>query len=38
MLANMGAEVVKIERPGHGDDLRRTVPYKGREGHEDYFR
>lgn len=37
MLADMGAEVVKIERPGHGDDLRRTVPYKGREGHEDYF-
>jgi crotonobetainyl-CoA:carnitine CoA-transferase CaiB-like acyl-CoA transferase len=37
MLADMGAEVVKIERLGHGDDLRRTVPYKGREGHEDYF-
>ncbi len=37
MLADMGAEVVKIERPGHGDDLRRTVPYKGREGHHDYF-
>jgi crotonobetainyl-CoA:carnitine CoA-transferase CaiB-like acyl-CoA transferase len=37
MLADMGAEVVKIERPGHGDDLRRTVPYAGRQGHEDYF-
>ena len=37
MLADMGAEVVKIERPGHGDDLRRTMPYQGREGHEDYF-
>ena len=37
MLADMGADVVKIERPGHGDDLRRTMPYKGREGHEDYF-
>lgn len=37
MLADMGAEVVKIERPGHGDDLRRTVPYKGRDGHDDYF-
>src|SRR3954447_11744478 len=37
MLADMGAEVVKIERPAHGDDLRRTVPYQGREGHQDYF-
>jgi crotonobetainyl-CoA:carnitine CoA-transferase CaiB-like acyl-CoA transferase len=37
MLADMGAEIVKIERPGHGDDLRRTVPYKGRDGHQDYF-
>ena len=37
MLADMGAEVVKIERAGHGDDLRRTVPYQGREGHQDYF-
>lgn len=37
MLADMGAEVVKIERAGRGDDLRRTVPYQGREGHEDYF-
>lgn len=37
MLADMGADVVKVERPSHGDDLRRTVPYKGRAGHEDYF-
>lgn len=37
MLADMGAEIVKIERAGHGDDLRRTVPYKGRDGHQDYF-
>lgn len=37
MLADMGAEIVKIERPGHGDDLRRTVPYAEREGHQDYF-
>lgn len=37
MLADMGAEIVKIERAGHGDDLRRTVPYQGREGHQDYF-
>ncbi len=37
MLADMGAEIVKIERAGHGDDLRRTVPYRGREDHQDYF-
>src|ERR1043166_2339568 len=37
MLADMGAEVAKIARPNHGDDLRRTMPYKGREGHHDYF-
>ena len=37
MLADMGAEVVKIERAGHGDDLRRTMPYHGREGHQDYY-
>ena len=37
MLADMGAEIIKIERPGHGDDLRRTMPYAGREGHQDYF-
>jgi crotonobetainyl-CoA:carnitine CoA-transferase CaiB-like acyl-CoA transferase len=37
MLADMGAEIIKIERPGHGDDLRRTVPYREREGHQDYF-
>ena len=37
MLADMGAEVVKLERAGHGDDLRRTMPYQGREGHQDYY-
>ncbi|MGZ5091132.1 MAG: CaiB/BaiF CoA transferase family protein [Burkholderiales bacterium] len=37
MLADMGAEIVKIERAGHGDDLRRTVPYRGRQSHQDYF-
>ena len=37
MLADMGAEIIKIERLGHGDDLRRTMPYAGREGHQDYF-
>jgi crotonobetainyl-CoA:carnitine CoA-transferase CaiB-like acyl-CoA transferase len=37
MLADMGAEVAKVERPGYGDDLRRTVPYRGRKGHQDYY-
>ena len=37
MLADMGAEVVKVERPGFGDDTRRITRYKNREAHEDYF-
>lgn len=37
MLADLGADVVKIERPDHGDDLRTIGRYKGREEHQDYF-
>lgn len=37
MLADMGADVVKVEEPLHGDELR-WIRYKGREAkHEDYF-
>ena len=37
MLADFGADVVKVERPGVGDDLRNTLAYQGREKHQDYF-
>lgn len=37
MLANLGAEVVKLESLGRGDDLRSIGRYEGRAGHEDYF-
>lgn len=37
MLANLGAEVVKVEPPDHGDGMRNAGRYAGRESHEDYF-
>lgn len=37
MLADMGAEVVKLERRGEGDSLRSVGRYEGRSEHEDYF-
>ncbi|TCT09601.1 CaiB/BaiF CoA transferase family protein [Paralcaligenes ureilyticus] len=38
MLADMGADVVKIEEPSRGDELRWVGRYQGRADHdEDYF-
>jgi len=37
MLAHMGADVVKVERPSVGDSLRNIPGYEGREDHPDYF-
>lgn len=37
MLADMGAEIAKVEREDRGDDTRTAAVYAGREGHEDYF-
>lgn len=36
MLADLGADVVKVERPGHGDDTRAWGPpwLKGEDGHD----
>lgn len=37
MLADMGADIVKVEKPDGGDDLRTVGHYPGREEHQDYF-
>jgi crotonobetainyl-CoA:carnitine CoA-transferase CaiB-like acyl-CoA transferase len=38
MLADMGADVVKLEEPQHGDELRWVGRYPRRAQHdEDYF-
>ncbi len=37
MLADRGAEIIKLERPPYGYDTRTVGRYKGRENHEDYF-
>ncbi len=37
MLADMGAEIAKVERADRGDDTRTATRYEGRADHEDYF-
>jgi crotonobetainyl-CoA:carnitine CoA-transferase CaiB-like acyl-CoA transferase len=37
ILADLGAEVLKIERPGHGDDTRAWVPPVDAGGQSTYF-
>lgn len=35
ILSDLGAEVIKIERPGFGDQTRHFAPYQNGESH--YF-
>ena len=37
LLADLGAEVVKVERPGHGDDTRAWGPPYTEQGQSTYF-
>ena len=32
LLAGLGARVIKVENPGHGDPCRTNAPYVGRDG------
>lgn len=37
LLADLGAEVIKVERPGHGDDTRAWGPPYTEQGQSTYF-
>src|SRR4051794_2616774 len=37
LLADLGADVVKVERPGSGDDTRAWGPPWGADGESTYF-
>ena len=37
LLGDLGAEVIKVERPGHGDDTRAWGPPYTQQGQSTYF-
>jgi len=37
ILGDLGAEIIKVEQMGTGDETRTLLRYKGREEHNDYF-